>query len=491
MSNTNFKDDPLVQQRFENLNKLRNKGINGYGSKYPRSHKVKEVENNFSQLENKTVSAVGRLMNVRGHGKAVFADLMDDSGTIQIYIRLNNVGEDNFDTFNILDIGDIIGVTGDVFRTRMGEVTISVTDFAVMAKSLRPLPEKWHGLKDVDLRYRHRYVDLIVNEEVKEIFTKRSKIISSIRRYLDKEGFLEVETPILQPIPGGGNAKPFITHHNTLDMDLYLRIAVELYLKKLIVGGIEKVYEIGKNFRNEGFSYKHNPEFTMLELYQVNTNYKDMMDITEALVGHAANEVLGTGKVKFQDFEIDFASPWRRITMVDAVKEETGVDFANFTDLEEARKAAKGLGLKIEDNWALGEILNFIFEEKVEANLIQPTFIYDYPVEISPLAARIPEDPKFTYRFEGFAAGMEIANAFTELNDPLDQRERFERQVALREAGDDEAQRMDEDFLMALEYGMPPTGGLGIGIDRIVMLLTGNRSIREVILFPPMRPQEN
>ncbi len=490
MSDYNLSDDPLIMQRLENLNKLREQGINGYGGKYPRSHKVGRIAADFTQLEGKEVSAIGRLMTIRGHGKAVFADLVDDSGSLQIYLRLNNVGEDNFNIFGTLDIGDIVGVTGEVFKTRTGEVTINVANFSVLAKSLRPLPEKWHGLKDVDLRYRQRYVDLIVNPEVRQIFKQRSQIISSIRRFLDDNGFLEVETPILQPIPGGGNAKPFITHHNTLDMDLYLRIAVELYLKKLIVGGLEKVYEIGKNFRNEGFSFKHSPEFTMLELYQVNTDYQDMMTITENLVANAANRVLGTCKVKYHDMEIDFTPPWEKITMIDAVNRATGVDFTTITTDEEACKAAEQIGLKIDESWVRGEIINLAFEEKVEPNLIQPTFIYDYPVEISPLAARIPNNPAFTYRFEGFIAGMEVANAFTELNDPLDQRRRFERQVALREAGDDEAHPMDEDFLRALEHGMPPTGGLGIGIDRIIMLLTGAKNIREVILFPPMRPHE-
>ena len=457
---------------------------------YPVNAISAAIKERFEALDGQDVAIAGRMTSRRIMGKASFAHLLDSAGVIQCYIKRDDIGLEAYQAFKAYDLGDILGIKGKVFKTQTGEISIHAKEMTLLAKCLKPLPEKWHGLKDVDLRYRRRYVDLIVNPEVREIFIRRSKIISSIRRFLDQEGFLEVETPILQPIPGGGNAKPFVTHHNTLDMDLYLRIAVELYLKKLIVGGLEKVYESGKNFRNEGISYKHSPEFTMLELYQVNADYMDMMTMAETIISNAAQEALGTLKINYQGNEIDLTPPWERMTMVDAVKKYTGLDFSAYKEDAEARQAVKGIGLKVADNASRGDIINFVFEEKVEGELIQPTFIYDYPIEISPLAARHRDDANFTYRFEGFIAGMEVANAFTELNDPIDQRERFEKQMALRAAGDDEAQRLDEDFLMALEYGMPPTGGLGIGIDRIVMLITGMRSIREIILFPPMRPQE-
>ncbi len=479
----------FIQQRRENLKWLQEKGIPGFGEKYSRTHWAQQVKDEFSELEGQEVSLSGRLLSKREHGKAMFGDISDQSGSVQLYLRVNSIGEDNFAIFRSLDIGDLIGITGEVFQTRRGEVTVNVSHFEVQAKSLRPLPEKWHGLKDVELRYRQRYVDLIVNPEVREIFMRRSRTIAAIRRFLDSRDFLEVETPILQPIPGGGDARPFITHHITLGRDLYLRIALELYLKKLIVGGFDRVYEIGRNFRNEGFSHKHSPEFTMLELYQVNTDYRDMMELTEVMISSVAREVLGTEKIVYQGEEIDLTPPWRRLTMIEAVEEFTGVDFSSI-DLETARKAAEEKDVRIKPGLSLGEILNEFFEQKVEENLTQPTFIMDYPVEVSPLAKKIPEDPDFTYRFEGFIGGMEVANAFTELNDPIDQRERFEKQVAKREAGDEEAHMMDEDFIRALEYGMPPTGGLGIGIDRIIMVMTGSRNIREVILFPPMRPEE-
>jgi len=479
----------FIQQRRENLQWLQEKGIPGFGEKFPRTHWAQEVQDDFSELEGKEVNLSGRLLSKREHGKAMFGDISDQTGNVQLYLRVNSIGEEKFEIFRSLDIGDLIGITGEVFKTRRGEVTINVSHFEIQAKSLRPLPEKWHGLKDVELRYRQRYLDLIVNPDVREIFSRRSKIIASIRRFLDSRDFLEVETPILQPIPGGGNARPFITHHKTLGRDLYLRIALELYLKKLIVGGFDRVYEIGRNFRNEGFSYKHSPEFTMLELYQVNTDYKDMMELTETLVSSVAREVLDSEKIEYQGQEIDLTPPWKRMTMIEVVKEFTGVDFSNI-DLETAREKAEEKGVRIKQGFSVGEILNEFFEQKVEENLVQPTFIMDYPVEVSPLAKKIPENPDFTYRFEGFIAGMEMANAFTELNDPIDQRERFEKQVAQREAGDEEAHMMDEDFIKALEYGMPPTGGLGIGIDRVIMVLTNTRNIREVILFPPMRPEE-
>ncbi len=479
----------FIQQRLENLNWLQEKGISGFGEKFPRTHWAQQVQDDFTELEGKEVSLSGRLLSKREHGKAMFGDISDQSGNVQLYLRVNSIGEEKFEIFRSLDIGDLIGITGEVFKTRRGEITINVSRFEIQAKSLRPLPEKWHGLKDVELRYRQRYLDLIVNPEVREIFVRRSKIIASIRRFLDSREFLEVETPILQPIPGGGNARPFVTHHKTLGRDLYLRIALELYLKKLIVGGFDRVYEIGRNFRNEGFSYKHSPEFTMLELYQVNTDYQDMMELTETMISSVTQEVLGSQKIVYQEEEIDLTPPWKRMTMIEVVKEFTGVDFGNI-DLETAREKAEEKGVRIKPGFSLGEILNEFFEQKVEDNLTQPTFIMDYPIEVSPLAKKIPDNPDFTYRFEGFIAGMEMANAFTELNDPIDQRERFEKQVAQREAGDEEAHMMDEDFIRALEYGMPPTGGLGIGIDRIIMVLTNTRNIREVILFPPMRPEE-
>lgn len=479
----------FIQQRLENLKWLQEKGIPGFGEKFPRTHWAQQVQDDFNELEGKEVSLSGRLLSKREHGKAMFGDISDQSGSVQLYLRVNSIGEEKFEIFQSLDIGDLIGITGEVFKTRRGEVTINVSCFEIQAKSLRPLPEKWHGLKDVELRYRQRYLDLIVNPEVREIFMRRSRIIASIRRFLDSREFLEVETPILQPIPGGGNARPFVTHHKTLGRDLYLRIALELYLKKLIVGGFDRVYEIGRNFRNEGFSYKHSPEFTMLELYQVNTDYQDMMELTENMISSVSQEVLGSQKIDYQGEEIDLTPPWKRMTMIEVVKEFTGVDFENI-DLETAREKAEEKGVRIKTGFSLGEILNEFFEQKVEDNLIQPTFIMDYPVEVSPLAKKIPDNPDFTYRFEGFIGGMEMANAFTELNDPIDQRERFEKQVAQREAGDEEAHMMDEDFIRALEYGMPPTGGLGIGIDRIIMVLTNTRNIREVILFPPMRPEE-
>jgi len=479
----------FIQQRLENLKWLQEKGIPGFGEKFLRTHWAQQVQDDFNELEGKEVSLSGRLLSKREHGKAMFGDISDQSGSVQLYLRVNSIGEEKFEIFQSLDIGDLIGITGEVFKTRRGEVTINVSCFEIQAKSLRPLPEKWHGLKDVELRYRQRYLDLIVNPEVREIFMRRSRIIASIRRFLDYREFLEVETPILQPIPGGGNARPFVTHHKTLGRDLYLRIALELYLKKLIVGGFDRVYEIGRNFRNEGFSYKHSPEFTMLELYQVNTDYQDMMELTENMISSVSQEVLGSQKIDYQGEEIDLTPPWKRMTMVEVVKEFTGVDFENI-DLETAREKAEEKGVRIKTGFSLGEILNEFFEQKVEDNLIQPTFIMDYPVEVSPLAKKIPDNPDFTYRFEGFIGGMEMANAFTELNDPIDQRERFEKQVAQREAGDEEAHMMDEDFIRALEYGMPPTGGLGIGIDRIIMVLTNTRNIREVILFPPMRPEE-
>ncbi|MCK4260640.1 MAG: lysine--tRNA ligase [Halanaerobiales bacterium] len=480
----------LMLQRRKKLDELREKNIRPYADKFNYTHHSIEIKEGFDEIEGKEVSVAGRLMLIRGQGKASFAELTDMSGRIQIYVRKNIIGEELYELFIKMDIGDVIGVTGEVFKTKTGEVTIRAFSLELLSKSLRPLPEKYHGLKDKETRYRQRYLDLIVNPEVKETFVTRSKIIRSIRNYLDDRNFLEVETPMMHPIAGGATARPFITHHNALDIDLYLRIAPELYLKRLIVGGFERVYEINRSFRNEGMSYKHNPEFTMCELYQAHANYHDMMELTENLFAHVAIEVLGTTKISYQGQEIDLTPPWRRLSMVDAVKEYAGVDFTQIESDEEARKVAKDLGVEVKPNTTWGKIVNEVFEAKGEEHLIQPVFITDHPVDISPLAKRREDDTRLTYRFEGFVFGREMCNAFSELNDPIDQKERFMAQVVQREAGDDEAQMMDDDFVRALEYGMPPTGGLGIGIDRMIMLLTDSPSIRDVILFPTMRPEK-
>jgi lysyl-tRNA synthetase class 2 len=492
VSEQNQELNELIQVRLEKLNELKEKGINPFGQKFEPTYHAREILEQAEKLieTGQEVVVAGRLMSKRGHGKAGFANLQDVSGQVQIYSRLNDVGEEAHDLFKKADIGDILGVKGTVFITQKGETTIAVKELTLLTKSLRPLPEKFHGLKDVELRYRQRYVDLIMNPDVKNTFILRSKIIKAMREYLDKKGFLEVETPTLHAIAGGAAARPFITHHNALDLDLYMRIALELHLKRLIVGGLERVYEIGRVFRNEGISTKHNPEFTMMELYQAYADYHDMMSLTEEMIAYIAEKCLGTTKIIYEDTEIDLTPPWTRITMVDAVKKYAGVDFKEIETDEEAREVARKLNISVSKDATKGSILNEIFEETVEPHLVQPTFILDYPIEVSPLAKRKEEDPNFTYRFEAFIVCRETANAFSELNDPIDQKERFLKQVEQREKGDDEAHMMDEDFVRALEYGMPPTGGLGIGIDRLIMLLTNSPSIRDVILFPTLRPRE-
>ena len=478
----------LIKVRREKLEKFKGQNIEPFSEKYEPSNLASEIIDYYENFEGKDVKVAGRIMAKRGHGKAGFATLQDTSGTIQIYTRIDNVGEENYEVYKELDLGDIIGVEGSVFKTRKGEITVEVKGFRLLSKSLRPLPEKWHGLKDVEIRYRKRYLDLIVNPEVRETFKIRSKVIQGIREYLNDLDFLEVETPILHTLTGGANARPFKTFHNALYMNLYMRIATELHLKRLIVGGFDKVYEIGRIFRNEGISTKHNPEFTSIEIYQAYKDYHDMMELTENLVYSVVKKVFGSPEVNYQDHTLDFTTPWPRLTMIEAVKKETGYDFGTIDSDEKAKEVAKELGLEVEKDSTWGVILNEIFEERVEDKLIQPTFILDYPVEVSPLAKKIEDNPLLTYRFEGFVMGSEVANAFTELNDPIDQKERFEIQASKRDEGDEEAHMMDEDFIEALEYGMPPTGGLGIGIDRLVMFLTDSTSIRDVILFPTLKP---
>ncbi len=492
MAEVVLSENEQKQIRINKLKDLQAAGNDPFEiTKATQTHFAQQIADSFEELEEKDVSICGRIMTWRDMGKANFIDVRDRTGRIQVYVRMNDIGEEEFKEFKKWDLGDIVQVDGFVFKTRTGEISVHAKKITLLSKSLLPLPEKFHGLTDTDTRYRKRYLDMIMNPDVKDTFIKRSKIISSIRSYLDKLGFVEVETPILNNIAGGAAARPFITHHNSLDMDMYLRIATELYLKRLIVGGMERVYEIGRNFRNEGMDVRHNPEFTCIELYQAYTDYHGMMDIAEALIRNAANEVCdGNLHITFNGTEIDLETPFARLTMVEAVKKFSGVDFAEFmSDDEKAIEIAKEKGIEIENGKATwGDILNSFFEEFVEENLIQPTFIMDYPVEISPLTKRKPDCPVLTERFELFILGGEYGNAYSELNDPIDQMSRFEAQMKLREAGDDEANMIDHDFVTALEYGMPPTGGLGIGIDRLVMLLTDNYSIRDVLLFPTMKP---
>jgi lysyl-tRNA synthetase class 2 len=483
-----------LQVRRDKMNTMRERGLDPFGKRYDRSHNIKELVEQYAELEKEdleakdvSVTLAGRIMTKRGKGKAGFANIQDLTGQIQVYVRVDAIGVEAYEVFDSSDLGDIIGVKGTLFKTKVGELSVKVLEFEFLTKALRPLPDKFHGLKDVEQRYRQRYLDLIMSQESRSTFITRSKIIQSMRRYLDNHGYLEVETPMMHSIAGGASARPFITHHNALDMELYMRIAIELHLKRLIVGGLEKVYEIGRVFRNEGVSTRHNPEFTMIELYEAYADYQDIMSLTENLIAHIAKEVLGTTTIQYGEYEVNLEPEWKRLHMVDAIKDFTGVDFWKQMSVEEARELAKEHRVEITEHMLYGHIVNEFFEQKVEEKLIQPTFIYGHPVEISPLAKKNEEDPRFTDRFELFIVAREHANAFTELNDPIDQRERFEAQIKEREQGNDEAHEMDEDFVEALEYGMPPTGGLGIGIDRIVMLLTNSPSIRDVLLFPLMR----
>ena len=491
MNNDQLQEDltEVLRVRRDKLAKLQEMGRDPFKvSRYDRTSNSTEIKGNFEEFEGKVVKIAGRIMSKRIQGKAGFIDIQDQNGRIQCYVRLDRIGEEEYSIFSTYDIGDIIGVEGEVFKTKKEEISVKANEVVLLSKSLQVLPEKYHGLKDQDLRYRQRYVDLIVNPEVKDAFLTRTKALKALRSYLDERGFLEVETPILNTIAGGANARPFVTHHNTLDIPMYMRIANELYLKRLIVGGFDKVYEMGRMFRNEGMSIKHNPEYTAIELYQAYADYTDMMEITENVIAHMAEAATGSMKINYQGTEIDFTPPWRRMTMEECVKEYTGVDFSTINTDEEALAIAKEKGIEITPGMRRGEVINAFFEEFGEDKLIQPTFITHHPVEVSPLAKRNAEDPRKTDRFEAFANKWELANAFSELNDPIDQKGRFLDQLRKKELGDDEACDMDEDFINALEVGLPPTGGLGIGIDRVMMLLTNSASIRDVILFPTMKP---
>ena len=472
------------------MHKIEEHGWKPFGYRFLYTHRAADIAAQFDELSEKEteVKMAGRIMAIRGHGKTCFMDMQDKTGRIQVYVRKDVIGEENYALIKLMDIGDTVGITGTAFRTHMGELSIKANSVEMLSKSLRPLPEKWHGLKDVETRYRQRYVDLIVNPEVRDTFVKRSQIIRSVREVLDSHDFLEVETPILNTIAGGAAARPFISYHNALDMQVYMRIAPELYLKRLIVGGMDRVYEMGRVFRNEGIDNRHNPEFTSVEIYQAFADYRDMMDLTEEVVVKTAEKVLGTTTINYEGTTIELASPWKRMSMIEAVKEYSGKDFTNVTDLEEARAIAKELNVAVEPSFGIGKIINACFEEYVEDKLIQPTFITGHPKEISPLAKSNPENPEITDRFEAYIYGREICNGFTELNDPIDQKERFLKQVEERANGDEEANMMDEDFVNALEYGLPPTGGLGIGIDRLVMFLTNSSTIRDVLFFPTMKP---
>lgn len=479
-----------MQVRIDKMHKIEEHGWKPFGYRFLYTHRAADIAAQFDELSEKEteVKMAGRIMAIRGHGKTCFMDMQDKTGRIQVYVRKDVIGEENYALIKLMDIGDTVGITGTAFRTHMGELSIKANSVEMLSKSLRPLPEKWHGLKDVETRYRQRYVDLIVNPEVRDTFVKRSQIIRSVREVLDSHDFLEVETPILNTIAGGAAARPFISYHNALDMQVYMRIAPELYLKRLIVGGMDRVYEMGRVFRNEGIDNRHNPEFTSVEIYQAFADYRDMMDLTEEVVVKTAEKVLGTTTINYEGTAIELASPWKRMSMIEAVKEYSGKDFTNITDLEEARAIAKELNVAVEPSFGIGKIINACFEEYVEDKLIQPTFITGHPKEISPLAKSNPENPEITDRFEAYIYGREICNGFTELNDPIDQKERFLKQVEERANGDEEANMMDEDFVNALEYGLPPTGGLGIGIDRLVMFLTNSSTIRDVLFFPTMKP---
>ena len=482
-------ENEIIAIRHQKLADLKSEGKDPFAEvSYDVTAHAEDIFGDYAAYEEKEVSLAGRLMSKRVMGKAAFAHIQDGTGLIQLYFRIDALGAEAYEAFKKVDIGDIIGVKGVVFTTHKGEISVKANEYILLAKSLRPLPEKYHGLKDQEIRYRKRYLDLIVNPEVKDVFVKRSRIITAIRTYLNEKGYVEVETPVLNTILGGANARPFITHHNTLDIDMYLRIAPELYLKRLIVGGFLKVYEMGRLFRNEGMDTKHNPEFTTIELYEAYADYNDMMDLTEELYKYCAREVLGTTTLTYQGETIELGGEWRRVSMVDIVKEVTGIDFGEGYDAAKAREEAKKLGIEIAENDSWGNALYKVFDEAVEQSLVQPTFVIDYPVEVSPLAKRKKSDPRLTERFEFFITAREMGNAFSELNDPIDQRARFEDQVRKKEKGDDEAQMMDEDYVNALEYGLPPTGGLGIGIDRMIMLFTDSASIRDVLLFPTMKP---